>query len=55
MPLKLEAPVAENGNNFSLGTKQLFCLSRCILKETSILVLDEATRSVCGTKSLGGH
>ncbi|CAM6100669.1 unnamed protein product [Calypogeia fissa] len=43
---KLDAPVLENGENWSLGQRQLFCLGRVLLKRTQILVLDEATASV---------
>lgn len=38
--------VAENGENWSMGQCQLICLGRVILKESKILVLDEATASV---------
>ncbi|XP_020186430.1 ABC transporter C family member 3 [Aegilops tauschii subsp. strangulata] len=44
--LKLDSPVIENGENWSVGQRQLVCLGRVILKQTKILVLDEATASV---------
>ncbi|XP_042488492.1 ABC transporter C family member 3-like [Macadamia integrifolia] len=43
---KLESAVTENGENWSMGQRQLVCLGQALLKRSKVLVLDEATSSV---------
>ena len=45
-PQGLELKIEERGKNLSLGERQLICMARCLLQDTPVVIMDEATSSV---------
>ncbi|CAG8763090.1 6111_t:CDS:2, partial [Dentiscutata heterogama] len=44
--IMLDSPVKENGSNFSQGQQQLIAMARALVRQSKLIIMDEATASI---------
>ena len=44
--LSLDTQISENGQNLSSGERQLICICRAVLRDSKVVILDEATSNI---------
>ncbi len=46
LPKGLDTMIEEKGRNISAGEKQLICMARCLLQNSPVVIMDEATSNI---------